>query len=425
MTARPTLFINARIVDPATGRDGGGELLVHDGIVARAGVAAADALVVDCDGHALMPGLIDLRVSTGEPGSEHRETLKTAGLAAVAGGVTTMVVQPDTDPVIDSAAMIDFIARRGRDRSPARVLAAGACTRGLNGREMAEIGLMDEAGAVMFANGAHPVASARVMARILSYARAFGALVASRPQDADLAEGTVMHAGELASRLGLAGNPVAAEVIGAARDIELAALTGGRLLLDMISAAATLERLEQARRRGVDVCATVSVHHLTLNEQDVDGYRTFAKLAPPLRREQDRIALVEGLRTGQIEAIVSGHDPRPAEDKRLPFDEASFGASALETLLPAALRLYHNGDLELVDLIRPLTSGPAGLLGLETGTLAPGAPADLILVDLGYPVLFDAARMRSKSRNSPFDGQKLQGRVLGTWVGGNRVFTAD
>lgn len=420
---RPVLFTNARILDPASGRDGPGELLVASGRIAHAG-PAGDAQTVDCDGHVLMPGLIDLRVSTGEPGSEQRETIKSAGRAAVAGGITSIVLQPDTSPVIDDAALVTYVRQRGLDQSPARVLPAGACTRGLRGTEMAEIGLMAEAGAVLFAHGDAPVGNARVMQRILSYASGFDALVASRPQDPALAEGFAMHAGELAARLGLAGLPVAAETILAERDMELAALTGGRLLLDLISAGATLERLERARRRGVEVSASVSVHHLTLNETDVGDYRTFSKLSPPLRREDDRLALVEALRTGLVEVLVSGHDPRPAEEKRLPFDEAAFGASALETLLPAALGLHHNGSLELIDLIRPLTSGPASLLGLETGTLAAGAPADLALVDIGYPFRLDAAALRSKSRNTPYDGRRMQGRVLGTWVGGHAVFAA-
>jgi dihydroorotase len=421
----PTHFINARLVDPASGFDGPGEVLMANGFILEAGenVGGDDtAMIIDCDGHALMPGLIDLHVSSGEPGEEHRETLKTVGLAAVAGGVTTIVIQPDTAHVIDDAALIDFVTRRGRDRSLARVLAAGALTKGLKGEKMAELGLMAEAGAVMFTNGETPIASTRVMQRCLSYASAFDALIASRPQDPWLSEGGVMNQGELASRYGLAGIPHAAETIAAERDIQLVELTGGRLLLDMISCEGTLSRIAHAKALGLDVSASVSVHHLTLNENDVGDYRTFAKLSPPLRREDDRLALIEGLKSGVIDAIVSGHDPRPAEEKRLPFDEAAFGASALETLLPAALILYHSGQIELIDLIGALTLGPAQILGLAQGRIAKGAPADLILVDLGFPIRFDASAMVSKSKNSPFDGRTLQGKVLSTWVGGTKVF---
>jgi dihydroorotase len=420
-------FVNARLIDPASGYDGPGELVVADGLIAFMGQAAPPSLtsgasVIDCDGNALLPGLIDMRVSTGEPGQEHRETLKSAGRAAVSGGITTIVVQPDTNPVIGDAAMVDFITRRGRDRSLARVLAAGALTQNLAGERMAEIGLMSEAGAVMFANGPSAVSSTRVMQRCLSYSAAYDALVATRPEDPWLAEGGVMNLGELASRLGLAGIPHAAETIIAERDIQLVALTGGKLLLDMISCAGTVKRVAAAKAQGLDVSASVSVHHLTLNEVDVGDYRTFAKLSPPLRREEDRLALVEAVREGLIDVIVSGHDPRPAEEKRLPFDEAAFGASALETLLCAALTLYHEGQIELLDLFRPLTIGPATLLNLPQGRLSPGAPGDVIVVDLGYPLKFAIEDMVSKSKNSPFDGRRLQGKVLGTWVGGMCVY---
>jgi dihydroorotase len=423
-TPHLTRFINARLIDPAAHYDGPGEVLMQNGLILESGlsVGGTDAAIIDCDGHALMPGLIDLHVSTGEPGEEHRETLKSAGKAAVAGGVTTIVVQPDTAHVVDDAALIDFVTRRGRDQSLARVLAAGALTKGLKGERMAELGLMAEAGAVMFTNGDNPIASTRVMQRCLSYASAFDALISARPQDPWLAEGGVMNQSELASRYGLSGIPHAAETIMADRDIQLVELTGGKLLLDMISCEGTIDRVAQAKAAGLDVSASVSVHHLTLNENDVGDYRTFAKLSPPLRREDDRLALIDGIKSGVIDAIVSGHDPRPAEEKRLPFDEAAFGASALETLLPAALILYHSGDVELLDLIRALTYGPAQVLGLPQGSLRAGAPGDVILVDLGFPIRFDASRMVSKSKNSPYDGRTLQGKVLGTWVGGTKVF---
>jgi dihydroorotase len=422
-----THFINARLIDPASNYDGPGEVLVRAGIIVARGARVtgdSGATVVDCDGHALMPGIIDLHVSTGEPGEEHRETLKSAGQAAVAGGVTTIVLQPDTQHVVDDAALIDFVTRRGRDQSLARVLAAGALTKGLQGERMAELGLMAEAGAVMFTNGDTPISSSRVMQRCLSYASAFDALISSRPQDPWLSEGGVMNQGELASRYGLAGIPHAAETIAAERDIQLVELTGGKLLIDMVSCEGTIARIGAAKAQGLDVTASVSVHHLTLNENDVGDYRTFAKLSPPLRREEDRLALIEGLKSGLIDAIVSGHDPRPAEEKRLPFDEAAFGASALETLLPAALILYHEGLIELIDLVRALTIGPAQVLGIPHGRIAQGAPADLILVDLGYPIRFDASQMVSKSKNSPYDGRTLQGKVIGTWVGGAKVFGA-
>ena len=394
---RPILIRNATLVDPA-----------KDKIA---------------DGAHIMPGLIDMRVVIGEPGAEHKETFKSAGRAAAAGGVTTLVMMPNTTPVIDDQSLVDFVLRRAGDRSGGvHILPAAALTKNLDGALMTEIGLLAEAGAVMFSNGDRPIADTRVLLRALKYATAFGALIAHRPEDPYLAEGGVMHHGELAARLGLGGIPAAAEGIMARRDLELAELTGGRLLMDMLSTAEALRPLVRAKARGVKVVASVNVHHLVLNENDVDGYRTFAKLSPPLRSETDRIALVEGVRDGVIDVIVSGHDPRPAEDKRLPFAEAAFGAVGLETLLPGALTLHHKGDVGLNALIRAMTLRPAEILNLPQGRLAKGAPADLILVDIGAPFKLDSDKLRSKSNNSPFDEKTLQGIVRRTFVGGRPIF---
>jgi dihydroorotase len=289
---------------------------------------------------------------------------------------------------------------------------------------MTEIGLLAEAGAVLFTNGDKPILNSRVLRRALSYATAFEALVAHRPEDPFLAEGGVVHEGELAARLGLPGIPAAAEAIMAERDLSLAELTGGRLLLDMLSSAQTLPALKRAKQRGVKAFASVNVHHLVLNEQDIDGYRTFAKLSPPLRSEDDRKALIQAVADGLIDVIVSGHDPQPAEEKRLPFEEAAFGAVGLETLLPAALTLHHNGDAPLNTLIRAMTQRPAELLKLPAGRLAKGAPADIILIDIGAPFRLDSDKLRSKSNNSPFDEKTLQGAVKRTFIAGKTVFGA-
>ncbi|MDX2238855.1 MAG: dihydroorotase [Hyphomonadaceae bacterium] len=426
-----TLITGARIVDPDSGFDGKGDLLFDgDGrILDRAPRIEAEASVIYADGLTLIPGLIDMRVVIGEPGAEHKETFRSAGRAAVAGGITTMVMQPNADPVIDDSSLVDYVLRRAHDRSPARILPAAALTKGLKGELMSEIGLLCEAGAVMFSNGDAAIVDSRVMRRALAYSTAFGALVAHRPEDPFLARNAVMHEGELAARLGLPGNPAAAETIMAERDLMLAELTGARLMLDMISSSRTLERLHAAKARGVDAAASVSVHHLALNEHAVmegeGGYRTFAKLAPPLRREDDRRALGDAVASGLIDVIVSGHDPRPAEDKRLPFDEAAFGAAALETLLPGALTLHHSGAAPLIDIVRAMTLRPAQLLGLPQGRLAPGAPADLVLVDLDRPVRIEAEKLRSKTRNTPFDGRLLQGEAHMTWVAGKQVFAAS
>jgi dihydroorotase len=334
-----------------------------------------------------------------------------------------MVMQPNTTPIIDDQSLVDYVLRRGPDRSGGvRVLPAAALTQHLDGELMTEIGLMAEAGAVLFTNGDRPILSSRVLRRALSYATSFGALIAHRPEDPHLAEGGVMHEGDLAARLGLPGIPAVAELIMAERDLALAELTGGRLLLDMLSSAQTLPALKRAKGRGINAFASVNVHHLVLNEQDVDGYRTFAKLSPPLRSEDDRVALTHAVSDGLIDVIVSGHDPQQAEDKRLPFEEAAFGAVGLETLLAGALTLHHKGDVALNTLIRAMTLKPAELLKLPTGRLTKGAPADIILIDIGAPFKLDSDKLKSKSNNSPFDKKLLQGVVKRTFIAGRTVF---
>ena len=415
------LIKNARVIDPASNFDGQGGVLIEDGKILDVGAnvkEASDADIIDAKGLALMPGLIDMRVVTGEPGAEHKETFKSAGRAAAAGGVTTMIVMPDTDPVIDDVALVDFVLRRAPSRTKVHTLPAAALTRGLNGEQLTEMGLLREAGAVMFCNGERPIKDSRVLRRALSYSTAFGVLVGHRPEDPYLAAGGAMHEGELASRLGLSGVPAAAEEIFVARDLALAEITGGRLLLDMLSSAGSLAPLQRTKDKGAKVHASVSVHHLTLNETELEDYRTFAKLSPPLRTEKDRAALAEAVKSGLIDVIVSGHDPRPAEDKRLPFDEAAFGAAALETLLPAAIGLGGN----LMPILRAMTQRPAEILGLPQGRIAKGAPADLILVDPGAEFAFDAEHLTSKSRNSPYDGRTMRGQVKRTIIGGETVF---
>lgn len=427
MSTRPTLITNAQLIDPAKSKVETGAILFDDSILDVGAITSAPdgAEIIDADGAHVAPGLIDMRVIIGEPGAEHKETFKSAGRAAAAGGVTTMVMMPNTTPIIDDQSLVDYVIRRGPDRSGGvRILPAAALTKHLDGELMTEIGLMAEAGAVMFSNGDKPIVDSRVLRRALSYASTFGALVAHRPEDPFLAEGGVMHEGELAARLGLAGIPAAAEAIMAERDLMLAELTRGRLLLDMLSSALTLPILNRAKERGVDAVASVNVHHLVLNENDVDGYRTFAKLSPPLRAEDDRAALVNAVRDGLIDVIVSGHDPRPAEDKRLPFAEAAFGAVGLETLLPGALSLHHRDDIPLTQVLRAVTQKPAELLKLPQGRLAKGAPADIILLDVAAPFRLDSDMLRSKSNNSPFDEKLMQGAVKRTFIAGKTVFGA-
>jgi dihydroorotase len=424
---KPTLIRNAKLIDPAKSKVETGAILFADKILDVGAVTSAPdgAEIIDADGAHVAPGLIDMRVTIGEPGAEHKETFKSAGRAAAAGGVTTMVMMPHTTPVLDDQSLIDFVIRRGVDRSGGvHILPAAALTQHLDGELMTEIGLMAEAGAAYFTNGDKPITSSRVLRRALSYASAFDALIAHRPEDPFLADGGVMHEGELAARLGLPGIPAAAESIMAERDLTLAEITGGKLMLDMLSAARTLPALKRAKDRGVKAYASVNVHHLVLNEQDVDGYRSFAKLSPPLRSEDDRRALVQAVADGLIDVIVSGHDPQQAEDKRLPFEEAAFGAVGLETLLPAALTLAHNEDVALPALIRAMTLKPAELMKLPQGRLSKGAPADIILVDTGTPFRLDSDKLKSKSNNSPFDEKLLQGAVKRTFISGKMIFPA-
>jgi dihydroorotase len=335
-----------------------------------------------------------------------------------------MVLQPDTDPAIDDPAMVDFILRRARDIGLVRVYPAGAATKGLLGQEMAEIGLMHEAGAVYVTDADKPIVDSRVLRRVLAYARGFDTIVACRPADPHLERGASATEGELSGRLGLPAAPAISEAIMLERDLALAELTGARLLVDQITTARALQSLKRAKDKGLDVRATCSINHLSFNENDIGDYRTFYKLTPPLRSEDDRLALVEALASGLVDIVVSAHAPAPAEDKRLPFDEAAPGAVGLQTLLPALLALHHEGKAKLVDLIRAVTLAPAELLGHPTGRLKKGAPADLVLFDLDAPVLIDADKLISKSKNSPFDGRSLQGKVLRTVVSGRTVFEA-
>lgn len=422
-------IINARLLDPASDYDGPGSVLIEDGRivdVARGGGGAPYGVeALDADGLCLAPGLIDIRVRTGEPGAEPKETLKSAALSAAAGGVTTLVIQPDTDPAIDDPAMIDFIQRRGAALGLVNIRAAGAATKALGGERMAEIGLMDEAGALYFTDGDRVIRNSRTLMQVMSYATAFNALIACRPADPWLAEGGVAASGELATRLGLSGVPAVAERIGLERDLALVEQTGVRFLVDQISTEGALETLARARARGLEIAASVSINHLCFNEVDIGDYRTFCRLDPPLRPEGDRQALIQAVRDGLIDVITSAHAPAPAEDKRRPFAQAAPGAVGLETLLPAALGLHHEHGLDLLEVLRPLTHGPAALLGLEAGVLANSAPADLVLFDPSAPVVIDAATLRSKSKNTPFDGRRLQGRVMATWVGGRQVFGHD
>ncbi|MGE0629192.1 MAG: dihydroorotase [Hyphomicrobiaceae bacterium] len=425
--SRPTVLINARLVDPASNRDEPGGVLVKDGLITDLGPhlrrnAPDGADVIDCKGHVLCPGLIDMQVFTGEPGYEHRETLRTAGEAAAAGGVTTMVVMPDTNPVIDEVALVDFIRRRGRDNCVVNVLIAAALTKGLDGKEMAEIGLLRRTGAVAFTNGKHSVADTRVMRNALLYSRDFDALIMHYTEDPYLSANSAMNSGTTAARLGLPATSKIAEVIMLERDVRLVEITGGRYHASTISCAESLAVVRAAKARGLPVTCGVSINHLIFNETDIGSYRTFFKVRPALRAEEDRAAMVRALAAGDIDVVVSSHDPQDADVKRRPFAEAEHGAIGLETLLAAALRLHHTERIALNVLLRPMTINPAKLLGLPSGRLEKGAPADLTVFDLTAYWVVDRALLKSRSKNSPFDEGTLNGRVIRTMVAGRTVY---
>jgi dihydroorotase len=420
-------LINARLLDPASGRDEAGGILIEDGLIADLGPhlrrsAPRDATVINCEDRLVIPGLVDMQVFTGEPGLAHRETLASASHAPAAGGVTTMILMPSTDPVIDDMALVDFVNRRGRDTAIVRVYTMAALTKGLHGKEMSEIGLLKQAGAVAFSNGRRSIASAKVMRRVLTYAKDFDALVVHHTEDDDLADVGVVNEGEVSARLGLPGIPKAAEIVMVERDIRLAELSGGRYHAAQISCRESLDAIRAAKLRKLNVTCGVSINHLTLNENDIGSYRTFHKMRPPLRSEDDRRAMVEGIADGTIDVITSSHDPQGTDGKRRPFADAADGAVGLETLLPAALRLVQAGDVKLKNLLAAMTARPAALLGLAGGRLDKGAPADLAVVDLGTPWMLDRYELRSKAKNSPFDEARFQGRVVRTLVAGETVY---
>jgi len=416
---------NARIVDPASGFDGVGSLRVEDGKIAAIApglpAAGTSGEVVDAKGLVLAPGLIDMRVFTGEPGREYRETLQSAGEAAAAGGVTSFVAMPDTQPVIDDGALVDYLLRRASATCKVNVLPAAAITKGLNGEEITEFGLLKEFGAVCFSDGRRSIQSSALLRAAFSYAANFDMPIMHHVADYGLIGDGVVNEGLFATVLGLKGIPAEAETIPLARDLQLAALTGVRYHAAQISTGLAVAIMANEKQQSKNVTCGVSINNLSLNENDVGSYRTFFKLSPPLRSEDDRRAIVEGLKSGVIDVIHSDHDPQDTEVKRQPFAEASDGAIGLETLLAAALRLVHSRDVDLMTVLRAMTQRPAEILGLPSGRLAVGAPADFILVDLDYPWQVKEGELHSRSHNTSFEAARLAGKVMATYVGGRKV----
>ncbi|MEL6476289.1 MAG: dihydroorotase [Pseudomonadota bacterium] len=416
-------LLNARLVDPVTGYDGPGAVRVEGGEIAELVRGASPSVPgIDCQNRVLAPGLVDIRVFVGEPGARHRESFRTAGASAAAGGVTAFVAQPDTAPCLDDPALVQFALARAAEASPVHVHVMGALTKGLAGAEMAEQGFLLDAGALALTDGDHVVENAKLLRACMAYATGLDALICHATQDPSLSRGTCATSGEMASRLGLPAAPAIAERMALERDLALVEATGCRYHAAQISTEAALAPLDRARQAHLDVSAATSIHHLTLNEFDIAEYRTFFKLTPPLRSEGDRQAMIAAVAAGVVDIICSSHNPQDEEAKRLPFEEAAAGAVGLETFLPACLRLVHEGQLDLVTLFQRASLAPARRLGLPGGRLTPGAPADLVLFDPDAPFVLDRATLCSKSKNTPFAFQRMQGRVLGTWVAGQRVF---
>ncbi len=420
-------IINGRIVSPQQGLDTRGGVLMEGGWILAAGPSVTrdsvgnGAAVTDAKGCLVLPGLIDMRVFTGEPGSEYRENLASASEAAAAGGVTTMIVMPNTQPVIDDAAIVDYVMRRARDTASVRVAPMAAITKGLAGELLAETGLLKAAGAVAITDPTKSIANANLLRRALTYARDFDMLVVAHVEEPTLCGG-VMNSGEAASRLGLSGIPAMGEVMALERDLRLVEMTGARYHAAQISCAESVAVMARAKARGLPVTCGVSINHLVLNENDVGAYRTFFKLSPPLRGEDDRRALVAGVADGTIDVIVSSHDPQSPDTKRLPFGEAAFGAIGLETMLSSALGLFSSNVIGLGRLVEAMSQVPARLLGLEGGRLQAGAPADMVIVDPTRSWKVEETTLKSRSKNSPFEHRTLEGRALETIVAGRTVF---
>jgi len=425
--SRTTVIQNLRILDPSRNIDEKGAIVIENGRIAAAGRGALNqgapegAEVVDGRGLIAAPGLVDARVFVGEPGGEHRETIESASRAAAAGGVTSFIMMPDTDPVIDDVALVEFVLKTARDKAVVNIHPAAALTKGLAGEEMTEFGLLKAAGAVAFTNGRHPMHNAQVLRRAMTYARTFGGVIALETRDKHLGAGGVMNEGLLASWLGLSGTPREAELIPLERDLRIAGLTGAAYHAAQISVPESADAIKAARARGANVTCGVSINHLALNENDIGEYRTFFKLSPPLRGEDDRKAMVDALARGTIDIIVSSHDPQDVDTKRLPFADAADGAIGLETMLAAALRLHHSGEVPLMRLIDALSTRPARIFGLDAGTLAPGAAADIVLIDPDEPWLAMRENFVSRSKNSAFEDARFTGRAVSTYVAGKRV----
>ena len=421
-------FLNANIIDPHNSiNETGGLIISEDGKIEAIGKKVNTNNLpnrekpIDLKGNYIFPGLVDMRVFVGEPGYEYKENFRTLSNAALAGGVTSVVTMPNTDPIIDNVSIVDFLKRRGRDKSKINIFPCASLTKNIEGTNMTEFGLLQKKGIVAFTDGVKTIQNPRLMSRIMNSAKDLGCLIMQHAEDFELAKNGMINSGIIASKLGLSGIPEIAERILIERDLTLLERVKCRYHISQLSSQKSIEAIKQ-RKDIVKFTSGVSINNLSLNENDIGDFKTFLKLSPPLRREEDRVALVQALKDELIDVIVSDHKPEDEESKRLTFSQAATGASGIETLLSLSLELYHNGSLKLDTIIKALTSNPAKILKINKGNLSIGNDADLCIVDINKPWIVKKEKLVSKSKNTSIEDKKLQGKVINTFVKGKELF---
>ena len=423
-------FINARIIDPSQGIDEIGGLIVDaNGKIKAVGKKVNKENIpsksekIDLKSKVLIPGIVDMKVFVGEPGFEYKENFRSLSNAALSGGVTSVVSMPNTSPAIDNVSMVDFILRRGRDKSVINIFPAATLTRNMEGKLMTEFGLLSKKGIIGFTDASKTIQNSEIMSRIMNYASDLDVLVMQHPEDQELSKGRCISEGEISTRLGLQGIPDIAEKIIIERDLSLLGEYPCRYHISQLSSAKSVEVIKKYKKEGIKFSAGVSINNLSLNENDIGDFKTFMKVSPPLRKEDDRKALIKGIKDGYIDVIVSDHKPEDEESKRLPFAQAAEGSIGIETLLSLALELYHNQSLPLKKIIETITCNPARILKINKGNLKKGSDADLCIFDLNEPWKVDVSKLKSKSKNAAIENRKLQGKVLMTYLKGESVFS--